>query len=242
MGQGTGAGIANVARLSPASKQQMVYELIRERIVEGAYLPGHRIVLDAIIRELKVSPMPVREAIRRLEAEGWVDYKRHQGATVARRDVTSWASEMATLAVLEGYATALGSRTFDADDYRHLRELNAQIRDAIQRLDVPAVVELDRRFHEYLYDHCPNPHTRAVVTSSVERLGTQRDGLLHRVPPRGMVAVEEHEHLVAMLEAEEHPREIEHFVRHHRLNDVAWVEQHQPALTRAVGQASAGIA
>jgi len=40
VGQGTGAGIANVARLSPASKQQMVYELIRERIVEGAYLPG----------------------------------------------------------------------------------------------------------------------------------------------------------------------------------------------------------
>jgi DNA-binding GntR family transcriptional regulator len=231
-----------VAPLSPASKQQLVYELIRERIVEGAYLPGHRIVLDAIIRELKVSPMPVREAIRRLEAEGWVDYKRHQGATVSRRDVTSWASEMATLAVLEGYATALGSRTFDADDYRELRDLNERMRNAIQHLDVPAVVELDGRFHHYLFDHCPNPHTRAVVTWSGEQLGALREGLLHRVPPRGMVAVEEHEQLVAMLEAEEHPREIEHFLRHHRLNDVAWVEQHQPALRHPVGPASADTA
>ena len=227
-----------MAALSPASKQQLVYELLRERIVEGAYLPGHRIVLDAIIRELGISPMPVREAIRRLEAEGWVDYKPHQGATVSRRDVTSWASEMATLAVLEGYATALACRTFDADSYRYLREVNTRMQEAIQELDVAGVVELDRAFHEHLYSHCPNPHTRAQVMSSGERLGALRDGLFYRVPPRGMVAVDEHEELVAMLEREEHPREIEHFVRHHRLNDVAWVEQHQPARRQVAGPAS----
>ena len=47
-------------------------------------------MIDALARDLDVSPMPVREAIRRLEAEGWVTYQRHQGAQVAPLDEAGW--------------------------------------------------------------------------------------------------------------------------------------------------------
>ena len=55
------------------TKQEQVYQQIRERILSGVYVPGYRIVIDAVVGEFHVSSIPVREAIRRLEAEGLVE-------------------------------------------------------------------------------------------------------------------------------------------------------------------------
>ena len=65
------------------SKSQRAYQLLHDRIVDGTYSPGYRLVLDAIGRELDMSVVPVREAIRRLEAEGLVTFERNIGARVA---------------------------------------------------------------------------------------------------------------------------------------------------------------
>src|SRR5712691_8018087 len=89
-----------------ASKQEHVYAWLRRRILDGSYPPGYRLVIDTIRHELDVSPMPVREAIRRLEAEHWVVYQRHAGARVAPRDAESWEEAIETLALLEGFVTA----------------------------------------------------------------------------------------------------------------------------------------
>ncbi|MDT7752584.1 MAG: hypothetical protein QOD96_6246, partial [Pseudonocardiales bacterium] len=56
------------------SKSQHAYEVIKSRIVDGSYSAGYRLVLDRLARELRVSPVPVREAVRRLEAEQFVQF------------------------------------------------------------------------------------------------------------------------------------------------------------------------
>ena len=61
------------------SKSQQAYRFIRERIDDGRYVPGYRLVLGQIAKELDVSVVPVREAIRRLEAEGLVTFERNVG-------------------------------------------------------------------------------------------------------------------------------------------------------------------
>ena len=71
--------LAVMGATGETSKQERVYVVLRGRLFDGTYGPGHRLVIDALARELEVSPMPVREAIRRLEAEGLVDYQRNQG-------------------------------------------------------------------------------------------------------------------------------------------------------------------
>ncbi len=65
------------------TKQERVYRTIRERILSGDYRPGHRVVIDSLATELGVSALPVREAIRRLEAEGLVVFRPNAGAHVA---------------------------------------------------------------------------------------------------------------------------------------------------------------
>ena len=95
--------------MSAESKSQRAYRFLRERIDDGRYVPGYRLVLAQIASELDVSVVPVREAIRRLEAEGLVTFERNVGAQVALIKETEYLHTMQTLSLVEGAATALSA-------------------------------------------------------------------------------------------------------------------------------------
>ncbi len=86
------------------SKSQQAYHWIKERIASGAYGSGYRLVLAAIAAELGVSTVPVREAIRMLEAEGLVTFERNVGAQVAMVDEGEYVTTMQVLSLVEGAA------------------------------------------------------------------------------------------------------------------------------------------
>src|SRR6266852_4384449 len=117
----------SVQQTNKRNKHEQAYSIIRERIFNGTYVPGYRLVIDALARELGISPVPIREAIRRLEAEGWVEYRANAGAQVAAVDASKYEEEMAVLALLEGYATGLASKYLDGECVKHLREVNASM-------------------------------------------------------------------------------------------------------------------
>lgn len=58
---------------------EQVVDILRKRIVEQAYKPGERLLIDKLANELDVSHTPIREALGRLQGEGLVSYRRHQG-------------------------------------------------------------------------------------------------------------------------------------------------------------------
>ncbi|MET1019099.1 MAG: GntR family transcriptional regulator, partial [Microterricola sp.] len=103
------------------SKAQRSYRYISERINDGRYVPGFRLVLGRIAKELDVSVVPVREAIRRLEAEGLVTFERNVGAQVALIKETEYLHTMQTLAIVEGAATALSAPHLTPDHLRRAR-------------------------------------------------------------------------------------------------------------------------
>jgi DNA-binding GntR family transcriptional regulator len=207
------------------SKLERTYALLRARIIDGTYGPGHRLVIDALARELEVSQMPVREAIRRLEAEGWVTYQRNQGFQVAPIDAASWTEATATLAVLEGYATALAAPHVDSDDVARMGELNARMLDAIEQLDVLAISRHNQAFHQVIYDRCPNGHLRRELQTIQERLNTLRSSIFMFIPTRGRASLAEHEELVRRIEQGADPLEIEMLAREHKMHTVAAYQQ-----------------
>jgi DNA-binding GntR family transcriptional regulator len=206
--------------VSAPGKQEQAYAALRARILDGTYGPGRRLVIDALARELGVSPMPVREAIRRLEAEGWVVYQRHQGAQVAPLDEAGWMEALSTLAVLEGYATALSAPHLSAADIAQARAINERMREALEALDVMAVSDHNLAFHRALTERCPNAYLRRELASIQERLNTLRSSIFMFVPTRGRVSVDEHEELVTMIERGVKPSKIERFARAHKLQTV----------------------
>jgi DNA-binding GntR family transcriptional regulator len=139
------------------SKLELAYETIRGRILHGTYGPGYRLVIDVLARELTMSQVPVREAIRRLEAEGWVTFERYVGARVAPADPARWESLMEVLAILEGAAESQAAEHLDGKDLETLRDLNQAMAAAARIGNMLAFSRLNREFHEGINNRCPNP-------------------------------------------------------------------------------------
>src|SRR6185312_16642174 len=97
------------------SKSQLAYQFVKGRISDGTFTPGYRLVLGQIAGELGISVVPVREAIRRLEAEGLVTFERNVGAQVALLQEAEYTYTMETLALVEGAATQLSAPLLTAD-------------------------------------------------------------------------------------------------------------------------------
>ena len=204
-----------------ASKQEWTYSVLRGRIVNGTYAEGHRLVIDTIARELEVSPMPVREAIRRLEAEGWVHYERNHGASVRPLDDDTWAEGMTAVAVLDGYVTGISAPHLTAADFDGLREANERMRAALDEQDPLRASEANLELHRTIQDRCPNSYLRLHLRSMQERLNTLRGRIFMFIPGRGRVSTYEHETLIELMEGGAPAAEVEAFAREHTLRTVA---------------------
>lgn len=213
------------------SKQERAYATIRQRILAGAYGPGYRLTIDSLAKELGVSHVPVREAIRRLEAEGWVIYQRNAGPRVSPIDDEGWQGAMETLALLEGYATASAAAHINASDLNRLRELNAAMDEAISLLDVMRFARLNREFHSVIYRRCPNGYLVDRINETLDRLDAIRVTVFTYVPQRCKQAVREHEKLTLAISRESNFDEIEKLSREHKLRTMqAYIDQRKQNL------------
>jgi DNA-binding GntR family transcriptional regulator len=203
--------------LGRIAKSEYAYRSIRERILAGDYARGARLVLDQLARELSVSVVPVREAIRRLEAEGFVTYQRNVGAQVIGIDLDQYSHAMESLALLEGYATALSAPVLEAADLDRAREANARMRHSLDPFDPVGFTTGNREFHEILCSRCPNTHLRSMIGREWSRLDMLRRSSFTFVPERAERSVEEHDILLQLISVGAPAEQIESFARNHKL-------------------------
>lgn len=204
--------------MTTTSKSEQAYTLLSDRIASGALVPGYRLVLGTIAAELGCSVVPVREAIRKLEAEGLVLFERNVGATVASVDTELYLHTMQTLSVIEGAATALAAPLLSAEDLGRARVINESMRRTLKDFDPRRFTELNNQFHTVLYENCPNPHILDLVHRGWARLAAMRTSSFDHVPGRAHHSVAEHEALLDLLAAGAPAAEIEHAARTHRTN------------------------
>ncbi|MET0977070.1 MAG: GntR family transcriptional regulator [Leifsonia sp.] len=205
------------APLRAPSKAQLAYAWIRERIHDGRFSPGYRLVLGQIGGELGISVVPVREAVRLLEAEGLVTFEPNVGASVALVDKREYVYTMQTLALVEGNATAVSGPLLDADAIARARAVNERMARAAEDFDPHLLTALNHDFHSVLFETCPNPHLLDLVHRGWERLGRLRDSAFSFVPGRAAESVAEHEGILTLIEIGAPAIEIELAARNHRL-------------------------
>lgn len=203
-------------RAESASKSARAYEWIRDRIARHEYAPGYRLVLAPIADALEMSAVPVREAIRRLEAEGLVTFEHNVGARVAMIDEQEYVHTMQTLGIVEGAATALAAPRLTADDLDRARTVNERMRELLKDFDPTAFTQLNQQFHSVLFERCPNPHILDVVQRGWSRLSGIRDSTFAFVPGRAAHSVDEHDEILRLLRAGADPLDIEIAARDHR--------------------------
>ncbi|HZK59470.1 MAG TPA: GntR family transcriptional regulator [Cryobacterium sp.] len=200
-----------------SSKSEQAYRFVKERISDGTYTPGYRLVLGQIAREQGVSVVPVREAIRRLEAEGLVTFEHNVGAHVAMLDPTEYELTMQTLSLLEGFATALSAPTMSVVTLRRARAVNEKMKANLEHFEPTSFTALNREFHSLLFETCPNPHILDLVHRGWARMNALRTSTFSFVPGRAPQSVAEHEALLDLIEGGADVLTIELCARNHRV-------------------------
>lgn len=204
--------------IASASKSTRVYQQIRERIIDGRYTPGFRLTLSMLAAEFGVSTVPVREAIRWLEAEGLIEYKHNVGAQVSHVDISSYTESMETLAYLEGTVTALSAPHLTEADLQEAERINIEM-DLVARastFDSNSYRRLNGHFHTLLCSACPNQRVLNLMTSEAERVTLIRRSALQFNAQRSLTSIEQHAQLIAMIRKGADQREIELFAREHK--------------------------
>lgn len=213
--------------MAAESKSERAYNLIRSRIDSGQYVPGYRLVLAPIAAELDMSVVPVREAIRRLEAEQFVTFERNVGAQVSLVKETEYLHTMQTLALVEGSATGLAAPHITPDQIRRARAINQTMRESLTAFDPQSFTALNLDFHSVLFEACPNPHILDLVHRGWNRMKVLRNSSFSFVPGRASESVNEHDRLLDLIEQGADPLEIELTARSHRTATLDAVLAHQ---------------
>ena len=216
------------------SKQETAYQILRSRIEDSQYAPSQRLVIDSIARELRISQVPIREAIRRLEAEGLVVFGRNSGPLVAPVSREQWFEVMEVLAVLEGYATAEAAADIEAPQIKTLRKINDSMRAALNKIDLQTWSEKNREFHRVIHDRCPNKSLVEEITRTLQRADTigslafsrERGIIIHALGLSvGAETIEMHEQMVGAFEDGAAASKIERITRQHVLDAVNQVRR-----------------
>lgn len=197
------------------SKSELAYNMIRGRIANGSYPSGYRLVLDQLAQDLSMSPVPVREAVRRLEAEGYVVFKRNVGAYVASIDINEYEQIMQVLALLEAAAAALSLPYLDKDHLAQARKVNTAMKASLAAFDPVEFSRLNRQFHVLIHACCLNHHLKELIAKEWRRMDALRQSTFGFVPERARAVVKEHDSLLKLIEAKADSAEIERFLRGH---------------------------
>lgn len=223
--------VDSAVKTTAPSKSQLAYDFIRARIDDGRYVSGFRLVLGQIAGELDISVVPVREAIRRLEAEGLVTFEKNVGAQVALLQEAEYTYTMETLALVEGAATQLSAPLLNRDHLHRARMINREMIACLDDFIPHRFTQLNQQFHAVLFEECPNPHILDLVHRGWNRLTVLRDSTFSFVPGRARESVDEHEHILRLIESDADALEIELAARRHRLATLdslhAYQEQHK---------------
>lgn len=139
-----------------------IADALRDAINAGQLEDGAVLNQVELAEHFGVSRVPVREAIRRLEAEGLVEAAAHRRAVVRGLSIERIAEVFELRALLEGHLVALATPHLDRAAIEHLTKLNAQMRETA---DHARWLELNAAFHEALYAPAQRPTTVELVES-----------------------------------------------------------------------------
>ncbi|MFJ7241771.1 GntR family transcriptional regulator [Streptomyces olivaceus] len=212
------------------SKAEQSFQILKEGIMDGTYGPGHRLVINQLVREYGISSVPWRESLRRLEAEGWVEIVPNVGALVRTFDTDAWQQGLSLLARIGGYATALSAPHLSPEDLRFARDLNRRMGEALGAFDPAEFGRLNREFHELLASRAGDSRLVGMVCGEWARLEVIRKSAFWYAPGRAEASLAEHDELLTLIESAADADTIEAAARQHELRTVEAVTRYEAKL------------
>ena len=178
--------------------REIVFETLRDAIINQTLEPGERLMEIQLAEEMGVSRTPVREAIRKLELEGLVIMVPRKGAYVAGISVKDIHEVFEVRACLEGLAASLAAQRMTPEELDEMEKSLFIEAGETEGNNLRSIVEIDTSFHDLLYKAARNEKLLQMVNNLQEQLQRFRSASLAR-PGRSKTALDEHRKILAAL-------------------------------------------
>lgn len=157
-----------------ASLRHQVEDALRNAIAGGQFAPGARLVERELCEMTGVSRPSIREALRRLEAEGLVHMVPHRGPMVAEMGIEEARQIYAVRALLEGFAAQEFARYATTEEVARLKDCLRAIEKAARPGGGPDLTAAKAQFYGVLLDGCRNDIVRSVLSGLLNRVNVLR--------------------------------------------------------------------
>ena len=178
------------------TKEEQVADYLREGIIAGRFARGARLKQQEIATLLNTSITPVREALKLLEAEGYVAGDSFKGAVVAPFDIGASSEVLALRILLETQLVKGAVANASAADIGELKLLSGEFADAFAAGDNEAARAANYRFHHRMFGIAMMPQTLHFVQILWARYPFD---LINRLQGRVSRAAEEHDLVLAAM-------------------------------------------
>jgi len=206
----------------PPTAQEFVLGELRRAITGGQLKPGAPIRQEALAEQLGVSRVPLREALKTLEAEALVVHEPHRGYFVAELSLDDLREVYRIREILEQEAVRRAADHLDEAALAALQEIQREVEKAADTGDVSGMAAANRRLHFALYDASAMPRLVRFITTLWDATDAYRS-LYYAEPEHRDHVVREHRAILAAL----HGGDVEEAVRlldAHRTHAVAALE------------------
>jgi DNA-binding GntR family transcriptional regulator len=185
-----------MAAMQFRTKEEQVADFLREGIISGRFARGARLKQQEIATLLNTSITPVREALKLLEAEGYISGDNYRGAVVAPFDLEASAEVLHLRILLETQLVRGAVERATAADMGELKDLAAEFARAFDAGDNEAARAANYRFHHRMFEVAKMPQTLHFVQILWARYPFD---LINRLKGRVSRAAEEHDGMLAAL-------------------------------------------
>lgn len=178
------------------TKEEQVADYLRERIISGVYPRGSRLKQAEIAEQLHLSITPVREALKLLEAEGYISGDSYRGSRVVPFDAAASGEILSLRLLLEAQLVRGAAERATSKDLTELRALANEFAEAFASGDRAIARGVNYRFHRRMYDIAAMPQTLHFVQILWARYPFD---LINAAEGRGAEAAKEHDEILEAL-------------------------------------------
>ena len=181
-----------------ATAQDAVLQALRADILTGALAAGDQIVQQTLAERYGVSRVPVREALKMLEAEGQVTYHPHRGYFVTDLSVADLLEVYRLRELLEAEAIERAVGAISDTDVDAIAAIASEVDEAAGRKDVMAMTAANRRFHFAIFEAADLPRLVRLLNQLWDATDAYRALYFQHEPNRARVAREHARMLTAL--------------------------------------------
>lgn len=158
------------ASSEPDPPRDVIADELRWAIISGRLRAGERLVEDVLAAAHRVSRVPVREALRRLEGEGFVTITRYRGASVSENSRRDSIEQMQVRRGLEVLAAQLAAEAHGGDVRKELTDVIERAREAGREHRVREMPALMMEFHKLVAQASGNQHLQLLLDRALQRI------------------------------------------------------------------------